>query len=329
MLRYPIYGLDLYSEQSIPALIPASDTNLSNKKVYLTLGCFSPKVTQFIAQSGGQPPWHISEHLDENGQPGLQVWQLHQGEYFWLRYSDGIEFVIDRLGETIEAIWPESMTLDDVCTYLLGSVLGWLLRLRGVVCLHASAVKIGEEAVVFVGEAGAGKSTTAAAFAKLGYPVLSDDVVPLVKEGNEFWVQTAYPRIRLWSDSVAALYDSPNALPRILPTHPLWDKRYLDLTQEGYRFQESPLRLGAIYLLGTRINSDRAPSVERLSDKDALLYAIANTYTNLLLDKQNRAAEFEMLSRLVKLVSVRQVTPHLNPSYIPKLCQTILEDLKT
>src|SRR5205085_1986600 len=112
-----------------------------------------------------------------------------------------------------------------------------------------SAVALGNRAVALLGPAGAGKSTTAAAFARRGYPLLSDDVVPIWVRDGLFVVPPAYPCLRLWPASVAALYGAADALPPLTPT---WDKRCLDLTQGGCRFQQHPLPLAAIYVLGER-----------------------------------------------------------------------------
>ena len=130
--------------------------------------------------------------------------------------------------------WPDSSTLEDAATYLLGPVLGFVLRLRGITCLHASAVAVGDRAIALMGPANAGKSTTAAGFSRMGFPVLADDIVALSEPDEILRVQPAYPQLRLWPESAAFLYGSADALPRLTPT---WDKRALDLTQNGCRFQ--------------------------------------------------------------------------------------------
>ena len=53
---------------------------------------------------------------------------------------------------------------------------------------------------------------------------------------------------------------------------------------------------------------------------------IANTYATKLMDRQMRAREFELLTRVVNHVPVRRVTPHADPTRIPELCDTILND---
>src|SRR5258708_3332580 len=106
------------------------------------------------------------------------------------------------------------------------AILGVLVRLRGVTCLDASAVAIEDRWVAFVGPEAAGKSTTAAAFARQGYGVLSDDIVALVERDGAFHVMPAYPHLCLWPDSVKMLYGSSEMLPRFSPE---WEKRRLAL----------------------------------------------------------------------------------------------------
>jgi energy-coupling factor transporter ATP-binding protein EcfA2 len=205
-------------------------------------------------------------------------------------------------------------------------VLGFVLRLRGSTGLHASAVAVDGQALVLVGEAGAGKSTTAAAFAQLGFPVISDDIVALSDNGRSLIVQPGYPRVRLWPESVNALYGVADALPRLTPS---WNKRYLDLTQTGYHFQQRPLPLAAVYILGERIPRPGAPFVTAMRSHPGLIALVANTYANRLLDTTMRSQEFELLSRLVNRVPLRRINPHADPARLAKLCDVIVDDFRS
>ncbi len=284
---------------------------------------------------GGMPTWrndallnaellYLSPYNDEVGKPILQAWNLFKGEYLRLLYADGTEFILDRRGTELWVTWPSSQTLEDMATYLLGPVLGLVLRLRGVTCLHASAVVVDGKAVALVGASGAGKSTTAAAFAKAGYMVLADDIVALDERSGAFWVRPAYPRIRLWDSSVEALYGSKEALPLLTPT---WDKRYLDLLNGSQRFQSEPLPLAAVYLLDERSAESNAPFIEALPDNQKVITLVANTYANYLLDKSMRAAEFASLGRLCQQIPFRKVRPHADAKFLPELCRVIAEDV--
>ena len=221
------------------------------------------------------------------------------------------EFFVDRQGRAVWATWPDSLTLEDAAIYLLGPVLGLVLRLADITCLHASAVTVGDRAIAFVGPPNAGKSTTAAAFARMDHPVLTDDIVALAPNRDEIpRVLPAYPHLRLWPDSVALLYGSEEALPRLTPT---WDKRALDLTQNGYRFEQRTLPLAAIYVLAGR-SPDAEPSIQELRGRECLLTLLANTYVGYLLDAAMRAQEFEALGQLVRSVPVRRVVPRTDPA---------------
>ena len=265
--------------------------------------------------------WYVGDGGRGNV-PSLCVWRLLRGACFRLRYADGTEFFVDRDGSEVWASWADSSTLADTATYLLGPVLGFVLRLRGVTCLHASAVAVGGRAIVLVGPARAGKSTTAAAFCQRGHPVLADDIVALVERDQILRVQPAYPQLRLWPESVGLLYGDDAALPRLTPT---WDKRALDLTQHRCGFQEQPLPLAAVYVLGER-SSEAETRIEGLHGRESLLTLLANTYVGYLLDASMRAQEFESMGRLISTVPVRRVVAAGGPAHISGLCASILAD---
>ena len=246
-----------------------------------------------------------------------------QEDYFELRYSDGTQFVVDAAGEHVWGTVPESLTLDDLQVYLRGPVMGFLLRRRGVVSLHASAVSICKHAVVLCGASESGKSSTAASLALQGVPVLCDDIAAVTGQGGGFAVQSAYPRICLWPDTVEILLGRPDALPRLSPT---WEKCFLPLDGKRASFVADRKSLGIIYLLSSRHNDVAAPRIETLARREALLGLVQNTYMNWHLDREQRAAEFDVLCRVVAQIPVRRVVPHSDPALIGNLCQLILKD---
>ena len=99
-------------------------------------------------------------------------------------------------------------------------MLGITLRLRGVTALHAGTIVVDGRAIVLVGDAGAGKSTTAAAFARLGYPILAEDIAALDDRGNCFWIQPGYPHVNLWPPSVELLFGAADHVAAHLPAAP-------------------------------------------------------------------------------------------------------------
>jgi hypothetical protein len=263
---------------------------------------------------------YTSSYTDESGKPTLQIRAVPGGSLLHLVYYDGMQFWVDRKGRFLWAAWPSAATLEDAASYLLGPVFGILLRLRGVTCLHASAVRFEERGVLFVGPEGAGKSTTAAAFAQQGLAVICDDVAALLGSEEGFRVMPAPPHLCLWPDSVKMLYGTPDALPQLTPG---WNKRRLG--GEGARFENRPLPLGAIYILGDR-RPERVPYVQKIGPQDALVSLVAETYANKILDRELRAREFAVLGQLVSSVPVRRVFLSRDATRLENLCRVIRED---
>ena len=172
---YNLYGLTIQTAQEIEHLIPSHKIDeidvLVNFQEDLTESeyIFKHKATEIYASYG----------LAQNDIPYLTIWKQYENreEFLVIRYTNGEEtafFVIDIDGNKVNVLYHPTILIDDVLTYFLGPVIGCVLRLKNKVCLHASVVNINGKAVAFIGEKTAGKSTLIAAFAALGYPVLSD-----------------------------------------------------------------------------------------------------------------------------------------------------------
>ena len=314
--RCSIYGLGVVANRPIPG-VPSAKTASDN--ICISFGSL-PAWLHDVGTAQIETSY-IADYTDECGNPVLSVFRLLDGQYYKFCYADGTEFVLDHAGTEIWIEWLEPLTIEDATTYLLGPIMGFVMLLRGVVCLHASAIAIDNQAIALLGPAGSGKSTTAAAFSQRGFSILAEDVVTLDDRGDHFLVRPAYPCIRLWPASVKALYGTGALLPKLTPN---WDKCYLDLTERPDQFQRESLPLAAIYVLGERRNDPAAPFVEPLDRVEAMMSLVANTYATKLMDKQMRAREFELLTRVLGRIPLRRVTPHADPGRIPELCESIL-----
>ncbi|MHB1097528.1 MAG: hypothetical protein ACYC3F_15315 [Gemmatimonadaceae bacterium] len=238
---------------------------------------------------------------------------------FWFRYDDGTEFVLDHAATRIQGSWTEASSLEDTATYLLGPVLGFALRLRGVLAFHASAVLIDGRAVVLVGPSGSGKSTTAAAFARAGVPVLADDVVAVRVVDGVTLAYPSYRLLRLWDESERILFGTSGQLPLLTPT---WDKRALPLGGE-HPFHESPAPLGDLFLLAPRSQEARAPFMDALRRGEAFMQLVANTYANYLLDDAMRGDEMRALDAVLRGVRIHRLVPHADPSRLDALVERV------
>jgi hypothetical protein len=318
--HYKFFGLSFCSNRFLPGM-PVEENPPERRDLVLHLG--NAPYAEPRNRPASEESMYVSSDTDDKGDPILQIWRVKQGAFVRMAYKDGTQFWMDQLLENIWATWPDRLPFENMTSYLLGPVLGLLLRLRGVVCLHASAVSIKDRAVAFVGSPGAGKSTTAAACSKVGHGVLCDDIVALEERNGSFYVTAAHPQLRLWPEAVELLYGATQALQRF---NPEWDKRHLGLGDFGTRFENRALPLGTIYILGDRL-PDRPPHVEPLRSQAALLSLVADTYANSILDRGLRAHEFEVLGRLVSKVLVRRLRVPNGLNHPEEFCRIISEDL--
>lgn len=312
------YGLRLTSNVPIPSIPIRPPVHIADVRIWLGDRFHSP-----IRNHDSLEFIYTSPDCVGTEFPGLRVATHPIEGYFAFFYRDGARFAVERHGQEVWADWPDNYTLEDACTYLLGSIMGFVLRLRGLTCLHASAIAIGDCAIAFAGSPGAGKSTLAAALAQKGFPVMSDDLVALKEEDACFLVQPGYPRLNLWPDSACRLLGYANALPPITPT---WDKRYLALGENGCRFASRPLPLQAIYFLDEREAALTAPVIQEITGRDAFMALVANTHVNYLLDRNMRSREFDVLARVAVSIPMRRVRCTANRVGLGKLCESIIAD---
>ncbi len=188
---YRTYGLTIESDLPVTGLHPlAMDTQSPDIRLYFAA------LPAWAAQALLLPITAVRVRPSAllPGDGSFTVSEFAGRRFFQLTYSDGTRFLMDQ-GAT--RIWGEpglKLSYDDLCIYLLGPVMGFVLRQRGTVTLHASSLVFHGRAVALVGEAGAGKSTTAAALALRGWPVLAEDVCALADAGAHYQVLPGYPR---------------------------------------------------------------------------------------------------------------------------------------
>jgi len=307
---YRIFGLTLSVDRALPGL-PAAAIGAPADVVVST----GPELPAFEEHAVR----YTSEDQDDHGRPVVMIAQGATGYRF--AYADGHEFRIDAHGQHVRCRWQSPLTIEDLAIYLVGPVLGWLLRLRGTVPLHASAVQTGERALLFAGQAEAGKSTTAAAFASLGHAVMSDDVVPIHESGGEILACPGHPRVGIWPDAVTGLFGSPDALPCLSESY---DKRYLDTRGDGYRFEGRVVPIEAIYLLGTRVSPGAGRPPRRLAPREAMVALTGQTYGNHLLDARLRERELDVLARIARRVPVMELAMEDCIERLLGVCRTLV-----
>lgn len=255
---------------------------------------------------------YVSPDVNALGTPELTIEEGDEG--YRLVYSDEATFLINRTGSRVIERWsraPEPDFADDVAR----SVLAFVLRLRGSVPLHASAVTSGGEATVFVGDSWSGKSSTAAACCRLGYALLSDDVVRLDVHDEEVIAYPSQSTVNVWGDSAAVLFGSLD--------RDAYRKRTVDVVDAGYAFHATPVPIRAVYVLTERAAPGQPLAIRDLTAREALITLVRHTHGGSFLDREMRARELDVIARLVERVAVRELTFSDNLEDLVSSCRTL------
>jgi hypothetical protein len=313
--RCSAYGLVVESNIALPGVVADSGQAPADVSVLLTE---SDQLQ--TAALPGERAWYVSPERDDADTPWLTVWR---GDGFRFAYGEGAVFRIGLNGAAVEGSWRAPLTASDAASYVLGPVLAFALRLRGVVPLHAGAVVVDGAALLFAGAAGAGKSSTVAAMGSLGHAVLSDDVVPLSVTPAAVVAAPGFPRVSVWDDTASAILG--RALRDLQPWSASYGKRCIDLHDHGFRFHDAPAPVRAIYLLQPPGGDDR-PS-RRLTPREALLALAANSYGGYLLDRRMREVEFDLLGTVARAVPVSPLRFDGDLSRLPGACAALAASL--
>lgn len=302
-------GLIVAADRPLPGFLPLSGSFATEDlRIHLEAGP--------AWHAAAATPLHTAETTDAAGRPAVTVSRSAGGFHF--TYADGTRVWVDANGANVWCTWPPSASLDDTCTYLYGPILGLVLRLRGALALHASAVQFGEGAIGFVGPRGAGKSTLAAALATSGCSVVTDDVLHVRCDNGHWLVEPFAAMLKLWPDGARLALGEPADLPEIAAG---WDKRAL-VPREGVTAASGPLPLLA---LGCLNRADDTASITALSAAAALIQLAGNSSACHLLDREGRAREFQALSALVQRVPCAAIGPPDDPRQYRAFVGRVLE----
>jgi len=262
---------------------------------------------------------------------GIELFQAQtsQGSFRKLRYQTPkaqVEFLLAPSQDKLWIIYSEADSPMDLQSYFVGPALGCILRWRGTICLHASVVKLEDQAIAIVGRKKAGKSTTATGLARMGASLVSDDLAVLVRNNGHILVQPGYPQVRLWPTSIEAIYPGSAVLPKVFSHR---DKRYLALGQnDAPAFWSSPLALAGIYVLEPTEDSVAGPSVQPLSAQEKLITLVANTFGSYVVTDELRQQEFSELAALSKVIPLCRIVFARDLTKLTTQSQAIIDDFR-
>ena len=312
--RYRMCGLQIGSDIPFPELPAAPDLKgeFSPDIELKTESNFSLEDSREIVMTMEQP----------DGSPWLTCTRTHEGYRF--HFPELADFLVDRPGRHVTLVAKPETAPETIRHLFLDQVIPPLLNLRGREALHASAVQTASGACAFIGPSGRGKSTLAAAFHLIGYPVLCDDCLLLKDHPDQVLVEPAYPGLRLWDDGCGVFFGDMQST---LPVSHYTSKRRIS-TQESDDIGCLPLR--RVYSLVGYEEEDPLtyPLIEPLSMRDAFMELVGCAFRLDLTDQAMILRQMRVLERVAKEVPVKRLRLPEDLGMLPAACELILQDLR-
>lgn len=210
------------------------------------------------------------------------------------------------------------VTLPTLRSTVLGPAMAVILRQRGLLVLHASAVVIDQQAIAFMGGSGWGKSTLANAFHRDGHALLTDDVLAIAAEASPPLVHPAFPQLRLWSEAAVALGH------QVTDLSPLPDKPAKLAYEVDRGFQQGATPLRRIYVLA----KGEQHAIAKLSAQEAFAEIVRHTreVTNLKSQEFVRR-HLHQCTQLINTIEFYRFTRKPSLDDLPKLVAMVKANL--
>ncbi|WP_338876487.1 serine kinase [Spirosoma sp. SC4-14] len=184
---YRAYGLNIASEVPLPHL---AETQSGKPDLFISRGNIPPS-----------PPLEPTKVY----RAGLNARFAQDAEgKCWLVWPPLLSFLM--VNENQLVLEADEVDADTLSLFTLSEALGLILFQKGYFLLHGSAIQINQKGVLFLGQPGAGKSTTVAAFSQKGVKVVCDDLVCIrINSSGRPSLIPAFPQIKIWESAVEGL----------------------------------------------------------------------------------------------------------------------------
>lgn len=315
MYRYRAYGLIIKADVALPELVPASRTDRGEGRIVVRIGRHRSE----SPMRGGL----IAEAALPDGGLWRRVWRAEGG--FIVTFASLARFFLATNGDGIVCTHRSpGVAIRSIRHLVLDQLMPLVLSLRGREALHSTAIATPRGVCAFIGPAGAGKSTLVGSFCREGYVSLADDCLS-VADRHGICAFPAYPGLRLWGDSGAALGAAEQDGPTV--AHYTLKRRAYPVA--NFReFPFSPIPLAKIYRVERAADAaSGTPAIEPISPRDALLELVQASFPLDITDADTMARHFRFMERIVETVPIaRLVIPH-GFELLPQVRETILQDL--
>ncbi len=193
-----------------------------------------------------------------------------------------------------------STTASTIHEALLGPPLILALACRRRFVLHASAVQLGNQTWLFLGDSGIGKSTLAAYIASQPYcQRIADDLVPIYWQKGHLWTLPKYPQLKLDNQGQPRAGEIPEKL----------------ITSGIYQLQP--------------VSATDAVTIKPLSHHEAFTALVQQTVAARLFSPLLLNAHFDTFAQITETIPIYQLNVPRHLDRLEETCQALCQAAAT
>lgn len=241
-----------------------------------------------------------------------------RSDSYLVRFPDQADFLIREEDLAVRCIPVPGLPLPVVHSLYQNSIRPIVGNHQGELYLHGSAVAIGDVAIAFTAPSRHGKTTLAGAFAKAGYPFLSEDVIQLVPENSGLLLVPQEAQLRLLPDSASYLLGRANGA-----QHEEGTKSVIEANHELVHC-DRPLPLRWIFSLG----ESSELQLTHLSQSAGIAKLLQQSFILDVEDKGRLRAHFQRLAQLARTIPCCELSYRRNYDEIPHVIAAITSLVK-
>lgn len=148
----------------------------------------------------------------------LRVSRDERAEVYRLQFGPDVAFDIEFLRRRITIDGAATADAELIRHHLGNQVVPRLLAHQDRLVIHSAGIAVERNGVILlVGPSGVGKSTLSASFHQAGNRLLGDDAIMIVPQATGIEAVSTYRSLRLYRDSLDAVWTSPEAWRPIMP----------------------------------------------------------------------------------------------------------------
>jgi len=314
--RYRVYGITVASD--FPFRTPLVPVDGPEDLTFTRVWSAPAAVSRW---QDGEPVFE-SQHLTDDSEPQVRLYR-----------HEGLD-VFRHAGVADYYVWPDRIVChqrdegatDVVELYFLSLLAGFWLESRGTVVLHASAVSVSEQAVVFLATNTGGKTSLSTTLMQVGHSLLTDDFLAVTLSEEKALGHPGFPQMRMWPDLADHFLGGHTQLSLVLPNT---DKRQVPVRAEGLgSFCNEARPLSRLYL-PLRVDDPEAPiRVEPILPQQALIELVRESFLGTVLEKAGLHRErFARLASLVGRVPMARLVYPSGLHRLPEVRAAIFEDM--